>query len=157
MNSYVLNSHAFFASKQALRVFPLVSCSSDKTHQLYEPSWLDGATNLNVNVCKLCILQLVRSIWFHILKCILPNFSSVYIASHSHMYFEPDFRAIWFYEGHTAGFCALCAIQNHVRSALQSTGKILSPLHLVKNLRCILQLLRLLILYFSLKWKMACI
>eukprot|EP00268_Persea_americana_P043304 TRINITY_DN434_c0_g1_i1.p1 TRINITY_DN434_c0_g1~~TRINITY_DN434_c0_g1_i1.p1 ORF type:complete len:872 (+),score=171.46 TRINITY_DN434_c0_g1_i1:153-2768(+) len=38
---------------------------------------------------------------------------------------------------HTAGFCALCAIQNHVRSALQSTGKILSPLHLVKNLRCI--------------------
>ncbi|XP_058114075.1 ubiquitin carboxyl-terminal hydrolase 23 isoform X2 [Magnolia sinica] len=38
---------------------------------------------------------------------------------------------------HTAGFCALCAIQNHVRAALESTGKILSPLHLVKNLRCI--------------------
>ncbi|KAG9459182.1 hypothetical protein H6P81_003690 [Aristolochia fimbriata] len=38
---------------------------------------------------------------------------------------------------HTAGFCAMCAIQNHVRNALQSTGKILSPSHLVKNLRCI--------------------
>ncbi|KAJ3695441.1 hypothetical protein LUZ60_000818 [Juncus effusus] len=37
----------------------------------------------------------------------------------------------------TAGFCALCALQNHVMSALQSTGKILSPSHLVKNLRCI--------------------
>ncbi|XP_077217490.1 ubiquitin-specific protease 23 isoform X2 [Tasmannia lanceolata] len=38
---------------------------------------------------------------------------------------------------HTSGFCAMCAIQNHVSSALQSTGKILSPSHLVKNLRCI--------------------
>ncbi|XP_068658973.1 ubiquitin carboxyl-terminal hydrolase 23-like [Aristolochia californica] len=38
---------------------------------------------------------------------------------------------------HTAGFCAMCAIQNHVKNALQSTGKILSPSHLVKNLRCI--------------------
>lgn len=43
------------------------------------------------------------------------------------------------FKGRTAGFCALCAIQNHVRNALQSTGKILSPFHLVKNLRCILQ------------------
>ncbi|XP_072978058.1 ubiquitin carboxyl-terminal hydrolase 23 [Typha angustifolia] len=37
----------------------------------------------------------------------------------------------------TAGFCAMCALQNHVMVALQSTGKILSPSHLVKNLRCI--------------------
>ncbi|XP_020110407.1 ubiquitin carboxyl-terminal hydrolase 23-like [Ananas comosus] len=37
----------------------------------------------------------------------------------------------------TAGFCAMCALQNHVMHALQSTGKILSPSHLVKNLRCI--------------------
>ncbi|CAA7408075.1 unnamed protein product [Spirodela intermedia] len=37
----------------------------------------------------------------------------------------------------TAGFCALCALQNHVVDALQSTGKILRPFHLVKNLRCI--------------------
>ncbi|KAF1887570.1 hypothetical protein Lal_00040624 [Lupinus albus] len=34
-----------------------------------------------------------------------------------------------------AGFCALCAIQNHVSRALQSTGRILSPQHLVGNLR----------------------
>ncbi|XP_031480994.1 ubiquitin carboxyl-terminal hydrolase 23 [Nymphaea colorata] len=38
---------------------------------------------------------------------------------------------------HIAGFCAMCAIQNHVRSALQSSGKILSPMHLVRNLRSI--------------------
>ncbi|XP_010942106.2 ubiquitin carboxyl-terminal hydrolase 23 [Elaeis guineensis] len=38
---------------------------------------------------------------------------------------------------HTAGFCAMCALQNHVMTALQSTGKILSPYHLVKNLRSI--------------------
>ncbi|OIW19497.1 hypothetical protein TanjilG_06952 [Lupinus angustifolius] len=38
---------------------------------------------------------------------------------------------------HIAGFCALCAIQNHVSRALQSTGRILSPQHLVGNLRCI--------------------
>ncbi|KAG1326583.1 ubiquitin carboxyl-terminal hydrolase 23 [Cocos nucifera] len=38
---------------------------------------------------------------------------------------------------HTAGFCAMCALQNHVMIALQSTGKILSPFHLVKNLRSI--------------------
>ncbi|KAK1291501.1 Ubiquitin carboxyl-terminal hydrolase 23 [Acorus calamus] len=37
----------------------------------------------------------------------------------------------------TAGFCAMCAIQNHVRIALQSSGKIVSPSPLVKNLRCI--------------------
>ncbi|WOL19379.1 ubiquitin carboxyl-terminal hydrolase 23-like [Canna indica] len=37
----------------------------------------------------------------------------------------------------TAGFCAMCALQNHVIAALQSSGKILSPSHLVKNLRCI--------------------
>ncbi|CAJ2649580.1 unnamed protein product [Trifolium pratense] len=34
------------------------------------------------------------------------------------------------------GFCALCAIQNHVSRALQSTGNI-SPSDLVGNLRCI--------------------
>ncbi|TKY54703.1 Ubiquitin carboxyl-terminal hydrolase 23 [Spatholobus suberectus] len=38
---------------------------------------------------------------------------------------------------HIAGFCALCAIQNHVSRALQSTGRILSPEDLVGNLRCI--------------------
>ncbi|KAG1364374.1 ubiquitin carboxyl-terminal hydrolase 23 [Cocos nucifera] len=38
---------------------------------------------------------------------------------------------------HATGFCALCALQNHVMVALQSTGKILSPSHIVKNLRCI--------------------
>ncbi|OEL32957.1 Ubiquitin carboxyl-terminal hydrolase 23 [Dichanthelium oligosanthes] len=38
----------------------------------------------------------------------------------------------------TAGFCALCALQIHVRSALRSTGKILTPMLFVKNLRCIL-------------------
>ncbi|CAL9046816.1 ubiquitin carboxyl-terminal hydrolase 23-like isoform X1 [Musa acuminata AAA Group] len=38
---------------------------------------------------------------------------------------------------HTTGFCAMCALQNHVITALQSSGKILSPSHLVKNLRCI--------------------
>ncbi|KAI9125580.1 hypothetical protein K1719_002998 [Acacia pycnantha] len=38
---------------------------------------------------------------------------------------------------HVAGFCALCAIQNHVSRALQSTGRILSPEDLVVNLRCI--------------------
>ncbi|CAJ1944826.1 unnamed protein product [Sphenostylis stenocarpa] len=38
---------------------------------------------------------------------------------------------------HVAGFCALCAIQNHVSRALQSTGRILSPEDLVCNLRCI--------------------
>ncbi|KAJ4950448.1 hypothetical protein NE237_027280 [Protea cynaroides] len=38
---------------------------------------------------------------------------------------------------HTAGFCAMCAIQDHVRRALQSNGRILAPKHLVMNLRCI--------------------
>ncbi|KAG6466736.1 hypothetical protein ZIOFF_075438 [Zingiber officinale] len=38
---------------------------------------------------------------------------------------------------HTAGFCAMCALQNHVITALQSSGKIVSPSHLVKNLRCV--------------------
>ncbi|CAI9098848.1 OLC1v1035571C1 [Oldenlandia corymbosa var. corymbosa] len=36
-----------------------------------------------------------------------------------------------------AGFCALCAIQNHVSRALESTGRILAPKDLVSNLRCI--------------------
>uniref|UniRef100_A0ACD5YPL1 Uncharacterized protein n=2 Tax=Avena sativa TaxID=4498 RepID=A0ACD5YPL1_AVESA len=36
-----------------------------------------------------------------------------------------------------AGFCALCALENHVRCALQSTGKIVTPVQFVKNLRCI--------------------
>lgn len=42
------------------------------------------------------------------------------------------------HEGRTAGFCALCAIQKHVRRALESTGRILVPKYLVSNLRCIL-------------------
>ncbi|KAL1817711.1 ubiquitin carboxyl-terminal hydrolase 23 isoform X1 [Daucus carota subsp. sativus] len=37
----------------------------------------------------------------------------------------------------TAGFCALCAIQKHVSSARQSTGRILAPKEIVSNLRCI--------------------
>ncbi|KAF7094132.1 hypothetical protein CFC21_096470 [Triticum aestivum] len=37
----------------------------------------------------------------------------------------------------TAGFCALCALQNHVKTALRSTGKIVTPSQIVKNLRCI--------------------
>jgi len=43
-----------------------------------------------------------------------------------------------FAEGRTSGFCALCALQNHVKTALQSTGKIVTPSDIVKNLRCIL-------------------
>ena len=43
-----------------------------------------------------------------------------------------------FAEGHTSGFCALCALQNNVKMALQSTGKIVTPSDIVKNLRCIL-------------------
>ncbi|KAK9114468.1 hypothetical protein Syun_021265 [Stephania yunnanensis] len=38
---------------------------------------------------------------------------------------------------HTAGFCAMCALQNHVNRALQATGRILTPKDLVVNLRCI--------------------
>ncbi|PAN25438.1 hypothetical protein PAHAL_4G301300 [Panicum hallii] len=37
----------------------------------------------------------------------------------------------------TSGFCALCALQNHVKAALHSTGKIVTPSFIVKNLRCI--------------------
>lgn len=36
-----------------------------------------------------------------------------------------------------SGFCALCALQNHVKTALESTGKIVTPFRIVKNLRCI--------------------
>jgi ubiquitin carboxyl-terminal hydrolase 36/42 len=43
-----------------------------------------------------------------------------------------------FCSGRTVGFCALCALHNHVRNALQSTGKIVTPVQFVKNLRCIL-------------------
>ncbi|RZS21071.1 hypothetical protein BHM03_00053657 [Ensete ventricosum] len=46
--------------------------------------------------------------------------------------FRITFRRI---VSHTTGFCAMCALQNHVITALQSSGKILSPSHLVKNLR----------------------
>jgi hypothetical protein len=52
---------------------------------------------------------------------------------------QKSFNSLMFFclsLGRTAGFCALCALQNHVMNALQSTGKILSPMHLVKNLRC---------------------
>ncbi|CAH8386430.1 unnamed protein product [Eruca vesicaria subsp. sativa] len=38
---------------------------------------------------------------------------------------------------HVAGFCALCAMQKHVRTALQATGRILAPKYLVSNLRCV--------------------
>ncbi|CAE6246580.1 unnamed protein product [Arabidopsis arenosa] len=38
---------------------------------------------------------------------------------------------------HVAGYCALCAIQKHVRTARQATGRILAPKDLVSNLRCI--------------------
>lgn len=43
------------------------------------------------------------------------------------------------YEGRTAGFCALCAIQKHVSRALQSTGRTIEPKDLVYNLRRILE------------------
>lgn len=36
-----------------------------------------------------------------------------------------------------AGFCAMCALQEHVRQALASSGGAVSPSTLVKNLRCI--------------------
>ncbi|KAG0584355.1 hypothetical protein KC19_3G205100 [Ceratodon purpureus] len=36
-----------------------------------------------------------------------------------------------------AGFCAMCALQEHVRQALASSGGAVSPSNLVKNLRCI--------------------
>ena len=41
-----------------------------------------------------------------------------------------------FVVGHMAGFCALCAMQKHVRLALQASGKIVAPKYLVSNLRC---------------------
>ena len=40
--------------------------------------------------------------------------------------------------GRVAGFCALCAMQRHVRTALQSTGRSVAPKYLVSNLRCML-------------------
>jgi len=42
------------------------------------------------------------------------------------------------WQGRAAGFCALCALQAHVKQALSSSGNVVSPSHLVKNLRCIL-------------------
>ncbi|CAA7049730.1 unnamed protein product [Microthlaspi erraticum] len=36
-----------------------------------------------------------------------------------------------------AGFCALCAMQNHVRIAHNANGKVLAPKALVSNLRCV--------------------
>lgn len=36
-----------------------------------------------------------------------------------------------------AGFCAMCAVQDHAITAAGSSGKILSPTVLVRNLRCI--------------------
>ncbi|KAF8074413.1 hypothetical protein N665_1104s0021 [Sinapis alba] len=38
---------------------------------------------------------------------------------------------------HVAGFCALCAMQKHVRIALQASGRIVAPKYLVSNLRCV--------------------
>ncbi|CAH2069578.1 unnamed protein product [Thlaspi arvense] len=38
---------------------------------------------------------------------------------------------------HVSGFCALCAMQKHVRNARQATGRILAPKDLVSNLRCV--------------------
>ncbi|KAF8047383.1 hypothetical protein N665_3069s0004 [Sinapis alba] len=40
---------------------------------------------------------------------------------------------------HVAGFCALCAMQKHVRLALQASGRIVAPKYLVSNLRCVLR------------------
>jgi hypothetical protein len=51
------------------------------------------------------------------------------------------FLCLIYYEGHVAGFCALCAIQKHVSRALQSSGRSLVPKDLVSNLRCILLML----------------
>ncbi|KAI5083066.1 hypothetical protein GOP47_0002809 [Adiantum capillus-veneris] len=36
-----------------------------------------------------------------------------------------------------AGFCAMCALERHVREALSSYGRVVSPSYLVKNLRSI--------------------
>ncbi|XP_024518765.1 ubiquitin carboxyl-terminal hydrolase 23 [Selaginella moellendorffii] len=36
-----------------------------------------------------------------------------------------------------SGFCAMCALEGHVRNALQSWGKVIAPNHMVKNLRSI--------------------
>lgn len=59
--------------------------------------------------------------------------------------------SVWLiYEGHVAGFCALCAIQKHVSRALQSTGRSLVPKDLVSNLRCIL-------LAFSIFYFISCV
>ncbi|XP_024359797.1 ubiquitin carboxyl-terminal hydrolase 23 isoform X2 [Physcomitrium patens] len=35
------------------------------------------------------------------------------------------------------GFCAMCALQEHIRQALASPGGVISPTYIVKNLRCI--------------------
>ncbi|KAH7294343.1 hypothetical protein KP509_28G067600 [Ceratopteris richardii] len=35
------------------------------------------------------------------------------------------------------GFCAMCSLETHVKQALSSPGRVISPNHLVKNLRCI--------------------
>lgn len=69
-------------------------------------------------------------VWLRFIFCwsLLQDFFSVYCLTISSIFL-----------GRTSGFCALCALQNHVMDALQSTGKILKPFHLVKNLRCILK------------------
>ncbi|WZZ90006.1 hypothetical protein YC2023_118585 [Brassica napus] len=48
-------------------------------------------------------------------------------------------RCKWWFACRVAGFCALCAMQRHVRTALQSTGRSLAPKYLVSNLRCVSQ------------------
>ncbi|XP_073358605.1 uncharacterized protein [Aegilops tauschii subsp. strangulata] len=54
-----------------------------------------------------------------------------------HQFYSSRASVIIYQRSRAAGFCALCALQNHVRCALQSTGKILTPVQFVKNLKCI--------------------
>lgn len=37
----------------------------------------------------------------------------------------------------SVGFCAMCALESHVKQALSARGRVISPNQLVKNLRCI--------------------
>ena len=47
---------------------------------------------------------------------------------------------VLFFAGKVAGFCAMCALEHHVKEVLKSPERIISPTSLVKNLTCILLL-----------------
>ena len=44
------------------------------------------------------------------------------------------------FAGKVSGFCAMCALEHHVKEVLRSPERIISPTSLVKNLTCILLL-----------------